>query len=136
LIHGIGRPDIVFLLHLAELPLYVAGAWWLIGRHGIEGAAIAWTLRAAIDTASLFLAARHLRSVEFAGELARLAWVFAVMASALLIPAFRRLDPAGHFTAALVCLATFAVYAWRLLLTREDRRWLVDSLGNRREVGR
>jgi hypothetical protein len=58
------------------------------------------------------------------------------MASALLIPAFRRLDPAGHFTAALVCLATFAVYAWRLLLTREDRRWLVDSLGNRREVGR
>ena len=55
LLQGIGRPDITAKLHLLELPCYVAVAWVLVGRWGIEGAAAAWTLRVVVDALLLFL---------------------------------------------------------------------------------
>jgi O-antigen/teichoic acid export membrane protein len=54
LLQGIGRPDLTALAHVAELPLYLLAAWALIGAHGAEGAAIAWTLRVLLDSAILF----------------------------------------------------------------------------------
>jgi O-antigen/teichoic acid export membrane protein len=52
-IQGIGRPDITAKLHLLELPLYVALLWVLLRRWGIEGAALAWTLRVTVDGLAL-----------------------------------------------------------------------------------
>ncbi|MBI1787575.1 MAG: oligosaccharide flippase family protein [Acidobacteria bacterium] len=49
-----GRPDLTAKLHLLELPLYLAAAWWLIETRGIEGAAWAWTLRVTLDAGLLF----------------------------------------------------------------------------------
>ena len=57
LLQGIGRPDLTAKFHLLELSLYVGTAWVLIGRWGIVGAAAAWTLRVALDTLLLFVAA-------------------------------------------------------------------------------
>lgn len=57
LLQGIGRPDLPAKFHLLELPLYVGGAWLLIGKWGIAGAAGAWTLRVALDALLLFVAA-------------------------------------------------------------------------------
>ncbi len=54
LIQGIGRADLAAKLHLLELPLYLVAAYVLIHQYGIVGAAIAWTVRAAIDAAGLF----------------------------------------------------------------------------------
>jgi O-antigen/teichoic acid export membrane protein len=55
-----GRPDVTAVLHIAELPVYAAALWWLTGRYGIVGAAWAWSLRAAVDCAVLFISARWL----------------------------------------------------------------------------
>jgi O-antigen/teichoic acid export membrane protein len=55
LVQGFNRPDITAKLHLLELPFYLVLAWQLIVHEGIEGAAAAWTLRAAVD-ATLLLA--------------------------------------------------------------------------------
>ena len=49
LTQAIGRPDLTFKLHLIELPVYLLTAWFLIVRRGIEGAAIAWLARTALD---------------------------------------------------------------------------------------
>jgi O-antigen/teichoic acid export membrane protein len=49
LIQSSGRPDITAKLHLAEFPLYLASVWLLTSRVGLEGTAIAWTLRATVD---------------------------------------------------------------------------------------
>jgi O-antigen/teichoic acid export membrane protein len=54
LLQGMGRPDLTALAHVAELPLYLLAAWALIGAHGAEGAAMAWTLRVVLDSAILF----------------------------------------------------------------------------------
>jgi O-antigen/teichoic acid export membrane protein len=48
-----GRPDLTARLHLAELPLYLAGVIWLIRQFGIEGAAFAWLARVSLDAALL-----------------------------------------------------------------------------------
>ncbi|HHI93668.1 MAG TPA: flippase [Gammaproteobacteria bacterium] len=50
LIQGYGRPDITAKLHLGELVIYIPYLWLLIDLHGIDGAAIAWTVRVAIST--------------------------------------------------------------------------------------
>lgn len=54
LIQSAGRPDLVAKLHLAELPVYLVGLWLLLHTFGIVGAAVAWTLRIAVDTMAFF----------------------------------------------------------------------------------
>src|SRR5437879_5769864 len=53
-LQGAGRPDLTATLHLIELPLYLGLLWWLISTRGIEGAAIAWSVRVAVDALFLF----------------------------------------------------------------------------------
>jgi O-antigen/teichoic acid export membrane protein len=60
LVQAAGRPDWTAKLHLIELPFYLVGVWWLIHARGIEGAAMAWTARVAVDAAILFVMARRL----------------------------------------------------------------------------
>jgi O-antigen/teichoic acid export membrane protein len=52
-LHGYGLARQTALLHLVELPLYLVGLVLLVQAHGIEGAAAAWALRAALDLAAL-----------------------------------------------------------------------------------
>jgi O-antigen/teichoic acid export membrane protein len=60
LIQGAGRPDIVARLHMVELPLYVLAIWGLTVTFGLEGVAIAWALRVAVDAGVLFAVAERL----------------------------------------------------------------------------
>lgn len=57
LVQGIGRPDLTAKLHVLELPIYGACLVWLLGRFGIEGVAIAWLMRIALDTVLLMIIA-------------------------------------------------------------------------------
>ncbi|MBA4156501.1 MAG: flippase [Gemmatimonadetes bacterium] len=60
-VQSAGRPDLTAKLHLCEVPFYMAALWWLTLRYGIEGAAIAWVLRVAVDMLVLYgMAARLL----------------------------------------------------------------------------
>lgn len=56
-----GRADLTAKLHVLELPLFatllVAAVW----RWGVEGAALAWTLRVALDTLLLYVGAWRLQ---------------------------------------------------------------------------
>ena len=53
LIQSYGRPDLTAKLHLIELLLYIPYLWFLIEQYGINGAAIAWTIRVTISTIAL-----------------------------------------------------------------------------------
>jgi O-antigen/teichoic acid export membrane protein len=55
-VQGVGRPDLTARFHLLELPVYAAGAWLLVVRFGIPGAAAAWSLRMVLDTVLLWAA--------------------------------------------------------------------------------
>ena len=66
LIQGSARPDVTAKLHLVELPVYLAALWWLVGAHGIVGAAVAWSLRALVDAAALFAYAQRVVPLRWA----------------------------------------------------------------------
>ena len=53
-VQGVGRADLTGKLHLVELPLYLLAVWALASTYGIEGAAVAATLRFSLDTVALF----------------------------------------------------------------------------------
>jgi O-antigen/teichoic acid export membrane protein len=80
-----GRPDLPAKLHLIEVLPYLALLWWAVGAWGIQGAALAWTLRVVVDSVMLFAVAhRHGEQAE------KLSWQTAwslVSAAALIIGA-------------------------------------------------
>ena len=60
-----GRPDLPAKLHLLEVVPYLFFLWWAIGAWGIQGAALAWTLRVSLDSVLLFsVAHRQVQQVE------------------------------------------------------------------------
>ena len=58
-VQGAGRPDLTAKFHLVELPIYLIALTVLVRHYGIEGAAIAWTLRVALDTTLLFTCVQY-----------------------------------------------------------------------------
>lgn len=49
LLQGKGRPDLPAIAQAVELPLFAAGFAWALWAGGLPGAAVAWTLRVAVD---------------------------------------------------------------------------------------
>lgn len=60
LLQAQGRPDVPAKFHVAELLPFLALLWLLLELMGVEGAALAWTIRAAVDAVLLAWAARAL----------------------------------------------------------------------------
>lgn len=53
-IQSAGRPRVTAMLHILEMPFYLAALWFLLKARGIEGAAIAWAARVVLDAGFLF----------------------------------------------------------------------------------
>ena len=62
-----GRPNVVALLHLTELPFFIGGLWFALGSFGLAGAAWVYLARNTVDTIALFLLAD--RRIERGGLL-------------------------------------------------------------------
>jgi O-antigen/teichoic acid export membrane protein len=48
-LQAIGRPDLTAKTHIAELPIYLIFLWTLAEEYGINGVAVAWTVRVILD---------------------------------------------------------------------------------------
>ncbi|SPE32174.1 Membrane protein involved in the export of O-antigen and teichoic acid [Acidobacteriia bacterium SbA2] len=132
LLQGIGRPDLTAKLCLAEAPVYVVLAWFLVSRLGLPGAALAWALRVSVHFVLLIASAcwlTHTPARLLAGrDLYRTFLALAGFAAGL--AALRAL---GHIPAAqafftLLMAVGFSLGAWRYLLDGEEkcqiRLWL------------
>jgi len=73
LIQGYGRPDLPAKINLFEFPVYAICLYWAVGHFGALGAAIVWTIRAALDASVLMWLAHRLQRVSRTGELGILA---------------------------------------------------------------
>lgn len=120
LLQGMGRPDLPAKLHLCELPLYLAVLGLLITSWGIEGAAVAWVLRALGDTIMLFyLACRLLPEMRpsFKGMVVLLGYGLVVLGLAGFLTSF---GPRLIFF--LANMAVFLGAAWFFILEPEERK--------------
>jgi O-antigen/teichoic acid export membrane protein len=121
-IQGVGRPDLTAKVHALELPAYLLALWFLTRTFGIEGAAIAWTVRATVDALLLFVLARRFTSFVAASQHWR---TIPIIAGALVTLAAATI-PQGLMVRSIFLLATiltFVLLAWFLVLSPDERRF-------------
>ena len=123
-LHAAGRPDLTAYLHLIETPIYMTMAWILIVRYGIEGAAIAWVLRAIFDTIILFhMAGRELKITYPISHILLIASIVGTFLSvSMLLPQGIYLK-FGFLSIGLVALF---VHSWKKILTSDERGFVLS----------
>jgi O-antigen/teichoic acid export membrane protein len=113
LVQGAGRPDLTGKLHLIELPFYLLAVWWLTRTMGIEGAAIAWVARVAVDTVILFVMAQGL--LRYSPSIVRrMVFVAGLTILTLGIAVLPMRSPAKVMFVSSTLLV-FALVAWRYI---------------------
>lgn len=125
LVQGAGRADITGKLHLVELPFYLAALWWLTGKYGVLGAALAWTGRVSVDAALLFAATAWLLNLrrKIAEEIAKLLALTALLGGGALL--ISGLWQKGLF---LACALSLFLASFWLYVVDEETRLLVKNL--------
>jgi O-antigen/teichoic acid export membrane protein len=120
LIQATGRPDLAAKLHLVEAVIYLPCLLLLIAVAGIEGAALAWSLRVVADMIALFILARSILTDSLRG-LYRLSVpllaTLTLMVLAILLPS--NLSLKAVFL--VLTLGAFAIVTWFRFLSIEER---------------
>ena len=134
LLQASGRPDAPAKFHMLEAALYIVLAWRLIGAWGVVGAALAWTLRVALDGVLLFAGAVRLGKAPVRAILAPelTASVQCLAALAVALGGARLLTsglpaPVGLVLASAL-LILFALVAWRVALNAAERDTILSAL--------
>ena len=124
-LRAIGRPDLPAKFHLLELPIYVFIAWFLVGRYGVAGAAMAWTFRVTLDMALLILGVSVVVGITpkriFAGSGARAILAVAALGLVLFTIAVGISSPLVRLAFAGLATLTLAYYAWHKVLASRER---------------
>lgn len=133
-LHGAARPDIIAKLHVIELPIYAILMVVLMRTFGLEGVAIAWAARAAIDASALaFLAHRRLGVVLVPAHGGAL--VLPIMFGVIAVGAALT-SPMSRVLYVIACITVFVPAAWYWLLTRTERDALLAISSGRRQRSR
>jgi O-antigen/teichoic acid export membrane protein len=132
-IQGIGRPDLSAKLHLVELPIYLSALWWAIDAYGVQGAAMAWTGRVALDGILLFWLSRRFLGGDPALFKRMSIGMFAALGG-LLVPLLGD-GFIPRVAMASMTLVSFVGVAWFVVLAPDERariRSWIDWLTGRR----
>jgi O-antigen/teichoic acid export membrane protein len=133
LMQAAGRPDIFATVVLIEAPFYLPLMWVMIRLFGIDGAALAYVIRSAVNAAiCLVFAYRMLRSSEKALQRTALAIVAAVCMLTFIVAL--RGNPYLRATFAFGMLSAFGWSAWTLFLNVEERDFITARLSAAREA--
>jgi len=122
-IQAANRPDMPAKVHLVELPCYLLLFWGLTKQFGIEGAAIAWAMRATIDSLIMFWLSGRLL-VEIKAGSRRLLWM--VLSACPFLAAAVLVSKNVHMAMIYVLIVSvaFAIYAWFSFLTADERKFV------------
>ena len=118
LLQGQGRPDVTAKLHLIQLPFFLLVLWGGIHWLGLAGAALAWSLRGAIEALVLFYLARLPFSMRHALPATALIGLAAVVAPQGIVSAQSILD--------IMVVVSFSI-VWALWIAPELRHFLVTA---------
>jgi O-antigen/teichoic acid export membrane protein len=127
-----GRAKIVGIIQLLELPLYAALALWLILQYGITGAAVAWSVRAAVEGLVLSFAFRRVEThpdIWPGTSLFRLVLLAGSIIGCWLIAGIAPL--ATKCALALFLVGGLSMWQWRYLLTAGEREMLLARVKRR-----
>lgn len=118
-LQGMGRPDLTAKLHLLEFPCYLLTLGWLVSTRGIEGAAITWAGRAALDGFCLFWVSRRFLSNQVMVTLRNTSLLLVA-----LLMFWTAALPQGLLLRGIllgVIMLGFGLASWFLIFTPEER---------------
>ena len=126
LVEAAHRPDLTAKMRLVTGPVYLLVLWWMLPRYGVEGAAITWALRSALELLVLFAMARVLLPNLARGvvRIAKLALVALLVVVIGMLP--MTLPTKGVFLATM--LGLYALSCWRVLLEPEEKEFVRGHL--------
>jgi O-antigen/teichoic acid export membrane protein len=119
-VQGVGRPDLTAKLHLIELPLYFAALFWLTKTQGIEGAAMAWTGRIALDAFVMFALAKRFMPVSSSVQLRSMILFAGALVTFGLATLLHSWETRALFV--LSIFLGFALITWFRVLSPEERK--------------
>lgn len=125
-LQALGRPDTTAKLFLLELLPYGLLAWWMIQRHGIAGAAAAWSFRVALEVLLLLWVAYYVFSLSATKAMDMRMWIAVgtLSATGILILATHLFFHQKLLLDASICAAWLAAYGlvvWNWVLDSADR---------------
>jgi len=127
LVQGVGRPDLSAKLHFLELPIYLPVLWWAIHNYGIQGAAITWVGRVALDCILLYWL-----SIRFLGGntvlFKRMTAGMLVALGGLLVPLLADAFITRAVTVFLIMMV-FVFVAWFVVLAMDERKYIKGQMG-------
>jgi O-antigen/teichoic acid export membrane protein len=125
LIQAAHRPDLVAKLNAIEFPIFLVMEIFLIGWRGIEGAAIAWSVRLTLEAAAYWIMTLWMlpesSSIAMRTAAGVAATVFLV-AVGVSLP----FSLVGQVLFLVVTLSAGSVAGWSYLLTRDDKGQLAQ----------
>src|SRR5437588_7038854 len=119
-----GRPDITARIHLVELPAYVVVLLLFVKLWGIQGAAIAWMLRIAIDAFLMFLFSHRL-SLDSKLMVSKLP-LLSLGALVIFVLASLQMGIAVKIIFAGLACGAFLFVAWHVVLSPRERDLLAS----------
>jgi O-antigen/teichoic acid export membrane protein len=124
-VQALGRPDVTAKFHLIQLPIHGLLLWWFVALWGTTGAAIAQSMRLAIEGVLLLIASCRMVSLPFyslvSGKVVQswlLLFVFVMMSigiSSLPLTFWLRLSVLG------VIFSAVGLTVWRYSFDHQDR---------------
>ena len=133
LLQGVGRPDLPAKFHLFELLIYIGIAWLLVSKWGINGAAMAWTLRVTLDTFLLFGAVFWVYKLSSQTLSINGVWraglIFVILAglSFLVKSLTGFLGLPVQILLIVPVFGLFGLFCWRYVIDTSDRRVVVEE---------
>ena len=124
---GIGKPEIVAKVQLAELPIYLVILWIAIIQYGIYGAAFIWCARMVLDAVILALLIKKQESakLKIVFNLSYL-WILALLGISI-FPLLLS-DLSLRFALVFTILIIFIYLSWKLLLVEEEKLYLLSRI--------
>lgn len=130
-LQSMGKPDIVARLQLVQLPFYAVAIWYLTLTWGVNGTAIAWAARAAIEFLLLVFAADRLMPAHGARDSGMPLHHIMVVGGALLafwiIGTAFVAELAMQIAAFGIMVSLLIAWEWRFMLDAADRRSLISA---------
>jgi O-antigen/teichoic acid export membrane protein len=124
-VQALGRPDLKAILDLLTIPVYIAVAWLLMRRAGIDGAALAKLLVTISDGFFLYIFAFKLKAFSLrdcvSGPLFRAILASAGLFSAVFFLHSMHLKLLLAAPLVLLCFVVYAVAFWVFAVDHEDR---------------
>jgi O-antigen/teichoic acid export membrane protein len=139
LLDGIGRPDLRAKIYLAYFLPFLGILWILVQKRGIEGAAVAWSVRAGGELVLyVVVTARHLhlrvRAHFQSGLLKATCACTGLAGMVFLIRALASSDLLIRVISSAVAIGVFLFVIWRFVLDPMERHTLHSAVGYSEEI--